>query len=79
MIVHRLLDCGAFVAGDTDTGETSYAYPTSDHARRAKRYPDLVAREMIKRANASASFMPSDISGPYNARQWASLSVAVQS
>ena len=74
MIVHRLLPDGGFVAGDTDTGETSYAYPTSESATRAKRHAELIAAEMVKRANAAASWIPLHIAQPYNARNWATLS-----
>lgn len=38
---------GAFVAGDTRTGVTSYAYPTSPHAREARHRPAIVAARMV--------------------------------
>jgi hypothetical protein len=45
--VWKLLDDGGFVAGDKDSRMTSYAYPSSPHANVAKRYPKLVAEEML--------------------------------
>lgn len=49
-IVHRHDKDGGFIAGDTTSLMTCYAYPTSPHARKAKRSADMagrVAREMI--------------------------------
>ena len=71
MIVFRLLADGGFVAGDTATGRTSYAYPTSEHANIARRLPDRVAREMMKAANAFVGCDTAD----YDARMWRKLPV----
>lgn len=50
----KLLDDGAFVCGDTATGITSYAYPTSFHAKDAKRFPDRVAASMMANESGRA-------------------------
>ena len=46
-VVFRMLDNGAFVAGDRDSEMTSYAYPSSPHAIVAKKHPKLVAEDML--------------------------------
>jgi hypothetical protein len=51
-IVYRLLDDGGFVAGDTATEHTCYAYPTSDSATKAKRNPAQIAIQMMAHENA---------------------------
>lgn len=43
----RTLEDGGFVAGDTDSQITSYAYPSSPHALVAKRHPKAVAEDML--------------------------------
>ena len=48
-IMYHLDSDGGFSAGDTDTGITAYAYPTSAYANRAKRDPEKVARDMLAR------------------------------
>ncbi|MCW2242223.1 hypothetical protein [Azospirillum canadense] len=45
---------GGFLAGDTETGLTSYAYPTSSDATKAKRNPAKVAAEMMANETASS-------------------------
>jgi hypothetical protein len=50
-ILHRFIACGAFVAGDTHTGRTCYAYETSPNAVFAKRKPEMVAENMLSREN----------------------------
>ena len=53
-ILYKICEDGAFVAGDTESGLTSYAYPTSTHAddaRRNARKPvclERLARDMLK-------------------------------
>lgn len=47
-IVFKLLDDGGFVVGDTDTGRTAYAYPTSPFATKAKKSPVNVAKAMMR-------------------------------
>lgn len=46
-IIHKFDQSGGFAAGDTDTGLTSFAYPSSTHATDAKRNADKVAAEMM--------------------------------
>ena len=46
-VVFKMLDDGGFVAGDRDSGMTSYAYPSSPHANVAKKHPKLVAEDML--------------------------------
>jgi hypothetical protein len=53
-ILHRLDAQGGFTCGDTITGLTAYAYPTSPHAVAAKRGPGMVAEEMIAHEKATA-------------------------
>jgi hypothetical protein len=48
MIVYKLLDNGGFVAGDTETRLTCYAYPSSVYAVTAKRNSEKIAGEMIR-------------------------------
>lgn len=38
---------GGFVVGDSDSGITSYSYPTSGHAEFARKNAELVARSLI--------------------------------
>lgn len=68
-IQFKLLPDGGFVAGDVDTGRTSYAYPTSTHATLAKRNPEREARIMLKAANRLQDVDTSE----YDARNWASM------
>jgi hypothetical protein len=56
MIVYRLMPDGGFVAGDTATERTSYAYPTSTYATRAKRTPRGVAAEMMEHENQALTY-----------------------
>jgi len=46
-IVWKICEDGSFVAGDTVTGVTSYAYPTSLRVAHAKRNPEREAKEML--------------------------------
>ena len=38
---------GAFVTGDTGTGLTSYAYPTSQAATAGRKHPEKTAKAMM--------------------------------
>lgn len=63
---------GAFIAGDTATEMTSYAYPSSAFASQAKRAPAKVAAEMIKDTIAYGRHgFTHEIDGDY--RNWAKL------
>lgn len=44
---YKLLENGAFVAGDIDTGLTSYAYPSSIYAKGARNNPAAIAEIMM--------------------------------
>ncbi len=55
MILHKLMPDGAFVCGDTKTGATVYAYPTSQNAENAKKDPEGVAFAMLAIENAYAT------------------------
>lgn len=72
MIVHKLLPDGGFVAGDTESRATCYAYPTSIHANMARRAPDKAAREML--TDGWRGFP--DIVARYDAGNWAMLESA---
>jgi hypothetical protein len=62
---------GAFVAGDTTTGITCYAYPTSEHATKAKKNPLKVAEAMI--LGEMLSLHESADGKDYDARNWAQI------
>lgn len=54
MILFYTRPDGAFVAGDTRTGITSYAYPTSHHAQAARtRAAQTAARMLAEEMNRS--------------------------
>ena len=53
-IIHKFDDKGGFIAGDLASGRATYAYPTSTHAARAKRTPEIIANAMMQNANAFA-------------------------
>lgn len=73
MIVFRLEPDGGFVAGDTETRRTSYAYPSSPNATLARKLPERIAGEMIASANRFAASCPNAQIEEYDARMWASL------
>lgn len=68
-IVYMLDQQGGFTCGDTATGNTNYAYPSSPHAEAAKRHPDLIANRMVREANDVGHWMKDE----YQARNWARL------
>jgi hypothetical protein len=72
MILHKRLDDGAFVAGDTVSGRTCYAYPTSEHARKARRGASAVAEKMMVAENALGAWRDQNAKD-YDARNWARL------
>ena len=72
-VIFKLCRDGSFVAGDTATGHTSYAYPTTPNATQAKRRPAKVAAEMIERANAYARHCTASIVAEYDARNFVRL------
>lgn len=76
MVVFIFDEDGAFIAGDTRTNVTSYAYPSSANASQAKRAPIKVAAEMIKRENAYGRHgFTHEIDGDH--RNWVKLGAEV--
>ena len=67
MIVYKHLADGAFVGGDTDTGITGYAYPTSEHAEEVRKNPLRVASEMVR---GQIGYPNSPLCKGYNAANW---------
>lgn len=65
----RMLEDGAFVAGDPDTGLTAYAYPTSISATKARKTPVTVAKEMLSREVVTRTHDRTD----YDLRNWQRL------
>ena len=59
---------GAFIAGDTETGRTAYAYPSSTYAMQAKRHPKTVAAEMMADENSTGRWR--DAFDDYDLRHW---------
>jgi hypothetical protein len=72
MIVYRTLDDGGFVAGDTATERTSYAYPTSTYATMAKRHAERTAAEMMTSENIHRHGNGAPF-GDHDARNWVRL------
>lgn len=71
MIVFKMLKSGAFVAGDTETRLTAYAFPSSPNADRAKRCPKATASEMMAHENTLA--FAHKTSPDYDASNWKDL------
>jgi hypothetical protein len=64
MIVFAHDNQGNFIAGDTDTGVTGYAYSSSTYADMAKCSPDRVAKLMLHNTASGQD---------YNQRNWERL------
>ena len=64
----KLLADGGFVAGDSESGMTSYAYPSSPHAVAAKKHAELVAEEMLASERADYRAIPAI--REYDRRNW---------
>jgi hypothetical protein len=64
---------GGFTVGDTETGATAYAYPTSPWATQAKRDAEWVAFEMAKRANTYGTHMTCANEAHYHRANWQTL------
>jgi len=60
---------GGFTCGDTATGLTCYAYPSSTYATQAKRKPFSTAVEMLHAERRYG--LPHEAA--YDARQWVKL------
>jgi hypothetical protein len=50
-IVYKMLPDGGFLAGDTETRRTSYAFATSPFALLANKSPEKIATEMMRERN----------------------------
>lgn len=61
---------GGFTAGDTVTGRTSYAYPTSFHATTAKRSAVRTAMQMMEDENALGDWRDAPEYRAKDARHW---------
>ncbi len=68
LIVFRKLPDGGFVAGDSISRRTAYAYPSSEHANIARTMPERVAAAMV--ASALRDPSPARIRADYDARNW---------
>jgi hypothetical protein len=55
-ILFKLDSAGGFTVGDTATGRTAYAYPTSANASQARQLPYSVATEMMIVENSLGSW-----------------------
>ena len=65
MVIYKFLENGAFVAGDTLTRITGYAYQTSINARLARQNPLKIASEMVRQQNGYQHILDE-----YNAQNW---------
>ena len=75
MITYKILPDGAFVAGDTETRATAYAYPSSPRAERAKRFPEREASAMIAEQAWRVAQGYAQVHSPrhYDAANWRKL------
>ena len=71
MIYHAFTKEGYFVAGDSVTGITSIAYPTSEYAEEAKKNAGQTAIEMI--AAELSTFHGEEAGKAYDLRNWMKL------
>ena len=67
-VVFKMLPDGGFVAGDTVSRLTSYAYPSSPHAETAKKHPRGAASNML--ANEEQHYRALNSVKEYDARNW---------
>ena len=77
MIVFSLLPDGGFICGDTESRITSYAYPTSDYADDARKYPNSVASVMLDNEKTGLRILGA-VAG-YDKRNWLILADAFSS
>lgn len=63
---------GGFVAGDTISGRTAYAYATSIYAAKARKTPLSVARVMVEQA-ISFGGCPDFVRADADSRNWRTL------
>ena len=72
-IVFAFDDDGGFIAGDTATGRTSYAYPTSHYATCAKRAAMRTAILMMRQENESGEWRDGTDGKRYDSKNWSYL------
>lgn len=70
MQVHVFTSDGGFVAGDSITGLTAYAYPTSVDAETAKRDAARIAMEMLNHEISHSYAHASESGKDYDRRNW---------
>ena len=71
MILYRMLPDGAFVVGDIGTRRTSFVYPASGQAVRARHDAAEVAAEMASASNPKV--IPDHVRIAYDAANWRRL------
>ena len=71
-IKYRYCNDGSFVAGETTSFITSYAYPTSPYANESKREPLKTAKAMLASEDwrKPCNFVPNATIRHYDARNW---------
>jgi len=70
-VVFKMLPDGGFIAGDTGSRLTSYAYPSSPHAIVAKKHPRAVAEDML--GAEKVHYRQLDSVKEYDNRNWETL------
>ena len=55
-IIYNFDNNGAFIACDTQSRRTVYAYPTSPHAVSARKHAPEIAKEMVDQENSYGSW-----------------------
>ncbi|MGE4043405.1 MAG: hypothetical protein AB7F35_01030 [Acetobacteraceae bacterium] len=55
-VIYNFDDNGAFLAADTQTRRSAYAYPTSPHAAAAKKNGKKIAHAMMESENADGAW-----------------------
>ena len=74
MIFWHLDDQGGFTAGDTETGLTAYAYPTSPSATSARRDPRRIAAMLVANEDPLWRTIAPGVAR-YDAENWARMGV----
>ena len=75
-IEYKLDEDGGFTCGNTETGLTSYAFPTSVHATAARKNPAYVARAMLRGEELTLSATKAT-RADFDERQWKKLRLSV--
>ena len=72
-IVWTFAEDGGFIAGDTVTRRTCYAYPTSHYATCAKRAAMRTAILMMRQENESGEWRDGTDGKRYDSKNWSYL------